>query len=105
MKVPAGKTIVLTFASHQVKDKEMCWAANVTFPAGAGEGAVLPVAVENGLGRPVESGVFEFAGHALEVKDGISSIAYADFIAGMHDPALWLKRPGMEPVPGALTFA
>ncbi len=105
MKVPPGKTIVLTFASLQLKDKELCWAANVTFPGGAGDGAILPVAVEDGLGRPVESGVFEFAGHALRIKDGASSIPYADFIAGKHDPGIWLKRPGMEPVPGALTFA
>lgn len=105
MRVPPGKTIVFTIVSHPVKEAELRWAANVTFAAGSGPDAVLPVAVEDGLGHPVESGVFEFAGQALKVRDGRASLAYADFVRGKHEPAIWLKRPGREPVPGSLTFA
>ena len=105
MKVPEGKTITLTLVSHQVKDKKMRWAVNLTFPGGAGEGAVLPISVEDGEGKPVKSAVFEFAGKAIPIKDGVGELAYADFIKGKHEKAIWLKRRGMDPVPGALTFA
>jgi len=105
MKVPDGKTITLTFVSPQVKDSRLRWAVNLTFPAGAGAGAMLPVAAEDGEGTPVADGVFEIAGRQVKIKDGSGALAYEDFVRGKHETALWLKRPGMEPVPGALTFA
>jgi len=105
MKVPEGKTITLTLVSHQIKDKKMRWAVNLTFPGGAGADAVLPISVEDGEGEPVKSAVFEFAGKAIPIKDGAGVLAYADFIKGKHEKAIWLKRRGMDPVPGALTFA
>ena len=38
---------------------------------------------------------------------GVSAgaLAYADFIKGKHDRAIWLHRRGMLPIPGGLTFA
>ena len=105
MKVPGGKTITLTFVSHQVRDLRRRWAVNVTFPGGASEGARLPVHAEDGEGTPVAEGVFEFAGRAVRIRGGEGEIAYADFVAGKNEPAIWMKRPGMEPVPGSLTFA
>jgi len=105
MKVPEGKTITLTFVSHQVKDTKMRWAVNVTFPGGAGADARLPVHAEDGEGTPVAEGVFEFAGQAVRIRGGEGEIAYTDFVAGKNEPAIWMKRPGMDPVPGALTFA
>ena len=105
MKVPDGKTITITFVSHQVKDHKMRWAANVTFPAGAGPDAALPVHVEDGEGAPVESGALELAGRCVKIAGGEGELAYADFVAGKHETAIWLRRPGIEPVPGSLTFA
>ena len=105
MKTPDGKTVTMTFVSHQVRDRKMRWAMNITFPAGAGEGDMLPIQMEDGEGAPVKSGTLEFAGKAIRVKDGRAELAYADFIKGKHEKALWLKRRGMAPVPGALTFA
>ena len=105
MKVPEGKTITLTFVSHQVKDKKQRWAVNVTFPGGAGADARLPVHAEDGEGALIAEGSFEFAGKSVRIRDGEGEIAYADFVAGKNEPSIWMKRPGMEPVPGALTFA
>jgi len=105
MKVPEGKTITLTFVSHQMKDRKMRWAVNLTLPGGADKGTILPISVEDGEGVPVKSAVFEFAGKAIQIKDGAGELAYSDFIKGKHEKAIWLKRRGMDPVPGALTFA
>ena len=105
MKVPDDKTITLTFASHQVKDRAQRWAVNVTLPGGAGPDAVLRVHAEDGLGAPVAEGVFEFAGQSVALAGGEGAIRYADFVAGKHERAIWMRRPGMEPVPGSLTFA
>lgn len=105
MKVPEGKTITFTFASHQVKDVKLRWAVNVTFPGGAEGDAMLRVHAEDGEGTPVAKGFFEFAGRSVAIEDGEGAIRYADFVAGKHETAIWMKRPGMEPIPGALTFA
>ncbi|MCR5413238.1 MAG: hypothetical protein K6F50_00735 [Kiritimatiellae bacterium] len=106
MKVPEGKTIILTIVSHQMKDERLRWAVNITFKGGLeGSDAILPITVEDGLGQPIPAAVFEFAGKDLRVRDGKSSMTYGDFIKGKHKPGIWLKRRGEEPVPGSLTFA
>ena len=105
MKTPADKTVTMTFVSHQVRDKKMRWAMNITFPAGAGAGTQLPIQVEDGEGTPVASATLEFAGKAIRIKGGSASLAYDDFVSGKHEKAIWLKRRGMDPIPGALTFA
>ena len=60
--------------------------------------------IVNGENEPV-TGTFEFAGLKIPVKQGKGSLAYADFVKGKHEPAVWLHRKGIEPIPGILTFA
>lgn len=105
MKTPDDKTITFTFGSRPMKPLRHGWRATLVFPPGSAAGSVLPITVTDGAGDPVLSGVFEFAGCRLNVSGGSASIAYADFIAGRHSVPLWLHRPGIEPVPGGLTFA
>ncbi len=105
MKVPQDKTITFTFASYPNKDPQRRWKALLTFPAGAGAEAMLPLKLEDGNGAPIASAVFELAGRKLPIRDGSGQMAYAAFIAGRHDPALWLHLPDAEPIPGGLTFA
>lgn len=105
MRVPDGKTLTITFVSHQVKDAKLRWAAEVTFPAGAGPDAALRVHAEDGAGEPIAKGVFEFAGQAVAIAGGEGAVRYADFVAGKHEKAIWMRRPGAGPVPGSLTFA
>ena len=105
MKTPDDKQIAFTFCSHPTKRPEMRWTAKLVFPPGSTAETVLPLSLADGRGEPVPDGVFEFAGQRLAVRDGMASIAYADFVRGKHAVALWLHRPGRPPIPGGLTFA
>ena len=104
MKTPADKTVTFTYSSHPTKDMSWRWTAKLTFPAGATAETELPLDVVDGDNEPVD-GSFEFAGKKIPVRDGKAAIAYADFIAGKHETAIWLHRKGIEPIPGSLTFA
>jgi len=104
MKTPHDREITFVFGSHPTKDLAWRWAARLTFPAGATAQTPLPITMVDGYGQPIAAGEFEFAGRRLPVRDGKTSIVYADFIAGKHAVPLWLRRPGIEPIPGGLTF-
>ena len=105
MKIPEGKTITLTFLSTNRKEKEKRWAVNVVLSGGASSGDVFKVKAEDAGGNKIPEAVFEFAGTLIDIKDGVGGISYDDFIKVKHEKGLWLKRPGVEPVPGLLTFA
>ena len=104
MKTPEGKTIIMTFHSHPTTDMKMRWIAKITFPPGSTAETVLPITIVDGEELPVESGVFEFAGQKLTVKDGEASMTFAQFVAGKHSVPIWLHRDGMKPIPGVPTF-
>lgn len=104
MNTPADKTITLTFYSHPMKSVKMRWKALMTFRPGLQSAAAVEIAMADGEGESVESGVFEFAGRRIRIKDGKGHIKYGDFVKGKHETAIWLYRKGMCPVPGALTF-
>lgn len=105
MKIPEGKTITLTFLSTNRKEKEKRWAVNVILFGGATSGDTFKIKAEDVEGNKIPEAVFEFAGTFVDIKDGVGGISYDDFIKGKHEKGVWLKRPGMEPVPGLLTFA
>ena len=104
MKTPADKTVTFTYSSHPAKDVGWRWTATLTFPAGATAETPLPFVIVNGNNEPVD-GTLEFAGRRIPVKGGKAQLAYADFVAGKHETAIWLHRKGIEPIPGSLTFA
>ena len=91
--------------SPPANDRRECWQAVVEFPAGSSADSVLPIRVLDGDGAPVKEGTMVFAGCRLKVVDGATSIVYADFVRGKHDPALWLRRKGLPDKPAYLTFA
>ena len=106
MKTPEGKTIAFTFMSQPTHDPKGCWVAKVTFPGGSDERSILPIEIVQGDGAPVPEAVFVLAGRRLAVRDGKARIAFADFVRGRHETALWLHRKDVpEPMPGGLTFA
>ena len=104
MHTPADKAITFVFASHPVRNKQWCWTARLAFAPGSGPDSVLPITLTDGEGTPIEKGSFEFAGRKLKIVAGETSIRYADFIQGKHEVELWVRRPGLPPVPGGLTF-
>lgn len=104
MKTPADKTVIFTFYSHPMKDLALRWKARLVFPAGAGDNTSALLEITGGDGAPVVAGVFEFAGAKIAVAGGRGALRCGDFVRGKHERAIWLYRPGMLPVPGALTF-
>ena len=104
MKTPDDKRIVLNYHSLPSKNAAFRWKAVLTFEPGSGDGDVAAIDVFDGDGGKVESGVLEFAGCRLNVKDGKTSISCGDFVKGKHDPSLWLHRKGRPSSPGVVTF-
>ena len=104
MKTPADKTITLTLYSHPTKDLKMRWKAQLVFAAGSTDESFAEITINDGEGTPVAEGMFEFAGTKTPIKDGAGKLRCGDFAKGKHEPAIWLYRKGMVPVPGALTF-
>lgn len=105
MRTPADKRIIITFHSHQTKDRAMWWRAQVVFEPGSVAESVLNIRVVDGLDAPVRDGVLELFGQRLKVVDGQTKTTYGMFVAGKHEKPIWLYRDGMLPIPGALTFA
>ena len=65
---------------------------------------MLTIRAVDGKSNPVKSGSFEFMGAKVPISDGDGSLTFADFIRGVHEPGVWMFRPGRPPVPGGLTF-
>lgn len=104
MKTPPDKTITFTLYSHPMKDLKLRWKASLTFPAGSTDDSNAELRINDGEGSPIAAGTFEFAGVRIKVKEGVGLLRCGDFVKGKHEPAIWLHRKGMAPVPGALTF-
>ena len=104
MRTPADKKITLTLYSHPTKDLKMRWKATLAFLPGSTDGTPAEITMVDGEGTPVASGTFEFAGQQIAIRDGAGTLRCGDFVKGKHEPAIWLYRKGVLPVPGALTF-
>ena len=98
------KVFRVQFVSIRKPDLADSWVVHLHFPPDSGPSDDLPIEAIDGTGAPIASGDFEFMGRKCPIKDGNGAIRYADFIAGIHEPAIWMHRPGREPVPGGLTF-
>ena len=104
MKTPEGKRIVFTLHSEPLKDLKRRWKATVAFAPESTDDSVAEVTVVDGEGIPVAAAEFEFAGSRTKIIAGGGGLKCSSFVAGKHEPAIWLHRPGVSPVPGMLTF-
>ena len=104
MKCP-DRDFAIEFRSVQGNDSSRRWLVKVVFPANAGQDGRLPFYVTDWDDAPIPSGTFHLMGGRWPVKGGRGSIPCSGFIAGIHDPAVWFRFPGGDPVPGGLTFA
>ena len=104
MQTPEEKTITFTLHSQPMKDPKARWKVSVTFAAGSSDASPAEVTAVDGDGSPVACGEFEFAGMKIALQNGKGTFRCADFVAGKHESAVWMYRPGMSPVPGMLTF-
>lgn len=105
MKTPVGKPLSLIYVSYPAHEMKMRWSAKLHFKGGESDDSILALEIHDGEGDAVENGIFELAGKSLPVKNGAAYITGRDFVAGKHERAVWLHRPGMAPVSGGLTFA
>ena len=104
VKTPPDRTIVFTLYSHPAKDPALRWKATLAFLPGSTDESFAELAVVDSEGRPVPKGVLDFAGAHIAVKNGEGKLRCADFVKGKHEGGVWFRRPGVVPVPGALTF-
>ena len=76
----------------------------VTIPPGSIAETSLTLVATDENGKPIAKGVFEFMGSRVKIAGGKGSLAFGDFVKGIHETGVWMMRPGHPPVPGALTF-
>ena len=98
------KAFRVQFVSALNNDRADSWVVHLHFPPNSGPDDELPIEAIDGNGVPIASAQFEFMGRKCPITDGNGAIRYADFIAGIHEPAIWMYRLGRDPVPGGLTF-
>ena len=104
MKTPDDKRIIFTYHSLPSKNAALRWKARLVFEPGSTDEDVAEMEVFDGDGNKVASGILEFAGQRLKVKDGKTSISCGDFVKGKHEPSIWLHRAGHPSSPGVVTF-
>ncbi len=103
MKSP-DKTLFFFFRSIPKELNEDIWMVRAVLPPNAVTDTMMSVEATDGNGKPLDSAVFEFVGCRVDISNGKGALAYGDFAAGMGETAVWMFRPGREPVPGGLTF-
>ena len=99
------KKFRMEFRSIPTRAPEDSWVVRLHFPPNIGSQGDLPLEAIDGHEKPIEKGTFEFMGKKCPISTGSGAIRYADFIAGIHEKAVWFYRPGRQPIPGGLTFA
>jgi len=82
----------------------MRWRALLVFAPGSTDDSSAELTIADGNGTPISAGELEFAGTRIAVTDGKGALRCGNFVKGKHEPAIWLYRKGVAPVPGALTF-
>lgn len=103
MKSP-DKELIMTFQSIPAAKEEDGWKVRLSFPASATASTKLTLSAVDGAGAPVAEGEFRFMGATVRISGGSGTLLYADFIKGIHEPQVWMIRPGCVPLPGGLTF-
>ena len=103
MKSP-DKTLFFFFRSIPKELNEDIWIVRAVLPPNAEAGTMMSIEASDGNEKPLDSAVFQFVGCRVEIADGKGALAFGDFVKGMGETAVWMFRPGREPVPGGLTF-
>ena len=81
------------------------WFVELTVPARATVGTKLTIQVGDRVRHPLTSGTIEIAGKSLPFSEGRTEIAYEDFLAGIRDSHVAVRRDGSSTaVPGRLLF-
>lgn len=103
MKSPNADMTIL-FKSIPLDNHALEWQVHLVFPANTAAGGDLLFYVTDKDDAPIPSGTFNLSGGDWKFTGGRGRIPYSAFIAGIHEKEVWLRRPGIESVPGGLTF-
>ena len=103
MKSP-DKTLLFFFRSIPKALNEDIWIVRAVLPPNAVADTLMSIEATDGNEKPLNSATFEIVGCRVKIADGKGTLAYGDFVKGMSETAVWMFRPGREPVPGGLTF-
>ena len=86
-------------------EDDKAWFVELTVPARATVGTMLTIQVGDRVRRPLSSGTVEIAGKTLSFAEGRAEIAYEDFLSGLRDPHVAVRREGAtSAVLGRLLF-
>ena len=100
----ADEEVRFYYASQIGTDDDKAWFAELTVPARATVGTKLTVRVGDRVRHPIPSGTIEIAGKTLPFAEGRAEIAYEDFLSGVRDSRIAVRREGAAAVPGRLLF-
>lgn len=93
------------YASAIGTDDDKAWFVELSVPARATVGTKLPIQVGDRVRRPIPSGTIEIAGKTLPFVAGRAEMSYEDFLAGIRDSRIAVRREGSSAaVPGRLLF-
>ena len=92
------------YASLIGTDDDKAWFVELTVPARATVGTKLTVRIGDRVRHPIPSGTIEIAGKTLPFAEGRAEIAYEDFLTGVRDSRIAVRREGAAAVPGRLLF-
>ena len=92
------------YASQIGTEDDKAWFVELTVPARATVGTKLTIQVGDRVRHPIPSGTIEIAGKTLSFAEGRVEIAYEDFLSGLRDSRVVVRREGAAAVPGRLLF-
>lgn len=93
------------YASLIGTDDDKAWFVELTVPAKAVVGTKLEIKVGDRVRRPIPKGTIQIAGKVLAFSDGRAELPYEDFLAGVRNPHVAVRREGTSAaVPGRLLF-
>ena len=103
--VGADEEVRFYYASQIGTDDDKVWFVELTVPARATVGTMMTIRVGDRVRHPIPSGTIEIAGKTLLFADGRAEIAYEDFLSGLRDSRIAVRREGASAaVPGRLLF-
>ena len=93
------------YASQIGTDDDKAWFVELTVPARATVGTMLTIQIGDRVRHPIRSGTIEIAGKALSFSGGRAELAYEDFLSGLRNSRIAVRREGASAaVPGRLLF-
>ena len=100
----ADEEVRFYYASVIGTEDDKAWFVELTVPARATVGTKLTIQVGDRVRHPIPSGTIEIAGKTLSFAEGRAEIAYEDFLSGLRDSRVAVRREGAAAVPGRLLF-